>query len=193
MNEQHARRAGVEDTIPGEAGVWAFVLGDMSVFSVLFCVYLYYRDQQAVMYRDAQATLNPVLGLFDTVVLLSSSWCVALAVHALRQGSAARARRLLLCGLFCGAAFIGSKLLEYADKLSAGITPTTNEFFSFYYVLTGLHFAHTVIGMLVLIFMIVSCRRRDAKALPAIESGATYWHMVDVLWIVIFSLLYLLR
>lgn len=181
------------DKIPGDVGIWVFVLGDMSVFSVLFCLYLYYRGQQPLLYAAAQASLSTGFGLVDTVTLLTSSWCVAQAVHALHRQFTARARRFLLFGIGCGALFVCCKLLEYALKLNAGITPATSEFYSFYYVLTGLHFVHTVIGMIVLAFMARASRTPGQSTLIAIDSGATYWHMVDVLWIMIFTLLYLLR
>lgn len=87
------------------------------------------------------------------------------------------------------------KLLEWGDKLSAGITPATNDFFMFFFTLTGLHFLHLLIGMVVLGFLVRASRRPlpTPRQLAYVEGGACFWHMVDLLWIVLFPLLYLVR
>lgn len=183
------------DHVPGEVGIWVFVLGDMTVFGLLFAAYIVYRAQSFELYVHSQATLDRTYGLINTLLLLTSSCFVALGVGRARQAQNRSAARLFALALCCGVGFSLVKCLEYSAKLNAGITLNSNEFYAFYYMLTGLHFLHVIIGMLVLAFLIGRTRRGfSAEAdLSVLESGATYWHMVDLLWIVIFPLLYLMH
>lgn len=180
--------------IPGEPGIWVLVLGDMAVFGLMFACFTWYRAQDLALYQQSQATLDQTLGMVNTLLLLTSSWFVALALAAVRGARRAQASRLLLLAIACGAGFIGFKFVEYGAKIDAGITLTTNEFYTFYFVLTGLHMLHVLVGMVVLALL---WKRTRAPAAADdrlwMEGGATFWHMVDLLWIVIFPLLYLLR
>ncbi|WP_420467520.1 cytochrome c oxidase subunit 3 [Panacagrimonas sp.] len=181
--------------IPGEAGIWVLVLGDMTVFGLMFACFTWYRAQSLELYLQSQATLDQTLGMANTLLLLTSSWFVALAMAAIRAARRVQAARLLALAFACGAGFIGLKVIEYGAKIGAGITLTTNEFYTFYFVLTGLHMLHVLVGMGVLALL---WRRARAAAATAdeglwMEGGATFWHMVDLLWIVIFPLLYLLQ
>lgn len=199
--EQNANRNGVRavsrpaDRIPGEEGIWVFILGDMTIFGILFAAYLWYRGQQPELYAGAQQALNQNYGVINTLLLLTSSLFVVIGVQSLRRRSSAVAPWLFAGALLCGLGFIVAKYFEYSEKVSAGITPGTNEFFMYYYVLTGLHLFHLVIGMCVLVYLILKARRPELtkKQFGYVEGSACYWHMVDLLWIVLFPLLYLVK
>lgn len=184
-----------ERHLPGEAGVWVFILGDMMVFALFFCVYLFYRGENVAVFLDGQARLNQTFGMLNTLLLLASSLFVVTAVDAVRAGKTRRAPLLFGGAFACGLGFGVVKFFEYGEKIRAGIGLTSSDFFMYYFVLTGVHFLHVLIGMGVLIFL----WRRSGKpaSSPAeislFESGASYWHMVDVLWIVLFPLLYLIK
>jgi len=184
-----------EGRIPGEPGVWVFVFGDLMMFSLLFGVFLYYRGQDVELFARSQVHLNQVLGVVNTFLLLSSSWFVALAVEAARRNLGRVTPVLLLLALACGAGFGVVKFLEYSDKVRAGITLTTNDFYMYYFVLTGIHFMHVLLGMGVLAALARYTwdGRYDARTIRNLESGASFWHLVDLLWIVLFALLYLIK
>jgi nitric oxide reductase NorE protein len=175
-------------------GIWAFIAADCAGFAIFFIVFMSERMKEPSLYDDSARQLDIRLGVINTLILISSSWLVALAITAFEQGKDKRAGRFLLSGLAVGSLFALFKIAEYHAKVSAGITPTTNGFYSFYFILTGVHFLHYLIGLGVLIAMLVSLRK--AKNRPDgtswLESGALYWHMVDLLWLFLFPMLYLL-
>ena len=129
------------------------------------------------------------------VLLLTSSWFVVSGVEAFRRRAAQRARFLFGIALLLGFGFVAVKVLEYGDKVRDGITAGTNEFFMFYFVLTGIHLLHLVIGLLVLVWIRARSRTPGIRErdVVLVECGAVYWHMVDLLWVALFALLYLLR
>jgi nitric oxide reductase NorE protein len=181
--------------LPGEAGIWVFVLGDVIVFSLLFGCYIFYRAADVEGFRKSQDGLDVTIGAVNTLLLLTSSLFVALGVQAARENAARNAALLLAGGLTCGCGFALLKLIEYGHKIAAGISLVTSDFYSYYFILTGIHFLHVLAGLCVLVFLIGKVRsgRTRDKDIVTIESGATYWHMVDLLWLVLFPLLYLMR
>ena len=183
----------VRNHIPGESSMWFFVIGDLLIFGVYFIAYMYYRGQEQDLFLQSQAQLNLDIGAINTVVLLTSSLFVALGTSAARAGKTADGLRLIAIALVCGAAFPVLKLFEYVPEIVAGVTPGTNVFFMFYFVMTGLHLCHVILGLVILSFVIRSLRRSATPNIPFMETAATYWHMVDVLWLVLFALFYLMR
>lgn len=197
MSDTTVRRANQPRTntkrhVPGEVGVWVFILGDMVIFAILFMTYLQARGQQTQLFDNAQPELNQNYGAVNTVLLLVSSLFVVLAVSAVRAGNPL-ASKLILGALACGLAFSVLKAVEYVDKTSHGITPATNDFFMYYFVLTGLHWFHLILGLGVLSRLYILARKSERTKGQElfIEGGACFWHMVDLLWIVLFPLLYL--
>lgn len=178
----------------GSEGLWIFVFIDMVIFTLIFFVFMSERLGSLALFEAGQAHLNAWFGLVNALVLLTSSWLVVEAVHAARAEAVPRVRRCLAGALVCGMLFVVSKVLEYRAKLLLGITPATDPFFSFYFFITFVHFLHVVAGML----FINAYRRRAARGaggkhfVTALENVGLFWHYVDVLWIFIFPLLYLI-
>jgi nitric oxide reductase NorE protein len=191
-NKQSARAA---RHLPGEEGVWIFIFGDMMVFSLFFGVFMYYRSLDIAAFTLSQATLNQNYGAINTVLLLTSSWFVVLGLHAVKKNMGQLASRLFTAALLCGLGFAAIKFVEYGEKISAGYTLTSSDFFMYYYILTGIHFLHLIIGMGVLLFLRSKAKNPQLSAadIRNFESGTAYWHMVDLLWIVLFPLLYLVK
>jgi len=182
--------------VPGEPGAWIFILGDMCVFAVFFTVYLLQRGQDPDLFARSQEELNRNFGAVNTIFLLASSLLVVLAVRAVRLNAHRHlAPYLFLGAIGCGACFIVVKAFEYHEKIAAGITPATNDFFMYYFVLTGLHLFHLVFGMAVLtvLWRFSLQGALSHHKLAFVEGGACFWHMVDLLWIVLFPLLFLVR
>ena len=182
--------------VPGEPGLWVLLFGDMLVFTVFFGVYLTKRGQHRELFAQSQDALNRNLGAINTLVLLTSSLLVVFAVHAQRSDRLRPlASRLMLGAFGVGSLFVVIKAIEYHEKVSAGITPGTDEFFMYYFVLTGLHLAHVVIGLIVLLALSRLARNPEPSKshFAFVEGGGCFWHMVDLLWIIIFPLLFLVR
>jgi len=181
--------------VPGEPGVWILLLGEMSFFAMLFASFLYYRGFDPGGFADAQKALNQWVGLINTLLLLTSSLFVAYAVRAARAARTDLAPRMFGLGIACAIGFILCKGFEYHELFDRGIAISDHTFYSFYFGLTVLHLGHVVIGTILLTLMTIATRRPFAKSihLAMTESGACFWHMVDLLWIVIFALLYLVE
>jgi len=195
MSDPNEARTASAQHLPGEAGVWMFIVGDLVIFTLLFAVFLYYRADNVPLFTESQRTLNQTYGAVNTLLLLSSSWFVALAVQGARIGERLNALRLIALAFGCGVGFIGIKYFEYSEKFRAGYNIVTNDFFMYYFLTTGIHLVHVVIGMAVLAFLWHTTRggEIDAGELSTLESGASFWHLVDILWIALFALLYMLR
>lgn len=176
--------------VPGEAGIWVLISGDIVIFSMLFIAFAHYRGQSMEVFQHSQAFLNQTFGLLNTILMLTSSWFVATGVNAARNGAKLVSQRLFLAALVCGLGFLVLKGFEYGEKVRAGLVITTDDFFMFYYVLSGVHALHVLIGTGVLIFMLRHARSETVNV-TNLESGAMFWHLVDLLWIVLFALLYL--
>jgi nitric oxide reductase NorE protein len=182
--------------VPGELGLWILIFGDMCVFAVLFCVFLNARRANPGAFVHDQAALNANFGAVNTILLLVSSLCVVIAVRAIRSGvHQALATRFIAAAWLCGVGFLVIKVIEYAEKISHGITPQTSDFFMYYFVLTGLHAFHLLVGLAVLIVLFMLARKPDMSKtrFAFFEGGACFWHMVDLLWIVLFPLIFLVR
>jgi nitric oxide reductase NorE protein len=181
--------------LPGVEGIWVFVIADMTVFGVLFALFLAGRHQHVALFEASRHGLDPTFGGVNTLILLTSSWFVVLALDAVRKRRF-RAAPWLLGGAFvCGLAFMVSKGIEYTGKIHEGISLTTNDFYMYYFTMTGIHLAHVVAGTVVLLVLwCKACANTfDPERPIVLECGAIYWHMVDLLWIMLFPLLYLLR
>lgn len=181
--------------IPGEVGVWILLFGEMSFFSLLFASFLYYRGFDPAGFAESQTELSQRVGLANTLILLTSSLFVAKGVHAIREARTDIAPRFFLFGIAMALSFILLKGFEYYELFDRGIAVNSHAFFSFYFGLTVLHLGHVVIGTILLGLIANASRRPLSKPvhLAMIESGACFWHMVDLLWIIIFALLYLVE
>ena len=178
---------------PGDGHMWVMVLGDLIIFGAYFIIFMIYRAMEPQEFLRSQEHLNINIGVLNTLVLLASSWFIARSVQAARAGDHARALRLTYLGGLCGVAFILIKAYEWSTKIAAGYTISSNDYFMFYYMLTGVHLFHVSLGLLILGVMVRELRNPRRRRMFMVESGATYWHMVDLLWIVIFALLYVMR
>ena len=180
--------------IPGEAGIWIFIFGDMAVFAVCFLVLALTYAHDPAAYIAAQGSLHLAAGAVNTVVLVTSSLSIALALRAARGGRARTATRLVSATMSGGVLFVAVKVVEYADLLAAGHTARSAPFFLYFFCFTGLHLFHVLVGLAVLtgVRRIVRRPALGAHEVSLVESGAGYWHMVDLLWLVLFALLYAL-
>ena len=180
--------------VPGEPGIWVIIFGDLLVFSLFFGTFAYYRMGEPELFRQSQAHLNQAFGLLNTILLLTSSWAVAKGIGLVRAGQGERARSLVGLAMLLGAGFAVVKVFEYREKLAAGIGPTTNDFFMLYFTYTGVHLLHVLAGLGALAFLRSrTTRPPDPGTIAAMEGCGIFWHLVDILWVVLFAILYLHR
>jgi nitric oxide reductase NorE protein len=184
-----------ERRIPGEEGIWVFVLGDMTVFALFFATFMYSRGKNPQSFAAGHADLHVALGTVNTVLLLSSSLLVAIGVQRVLVGAHRGATRLFAGAMACGAGFVAVKAIEWTQLFRAGKGVGSGEFFSYYFVFTGIHLMHVLIGVALLARLTVLTRRtalQDSQR-RLCETGGIFWHMVDLLWVVLFALFYLVR
>jgi nitric oxide reductase NorE protein len=166
--------------------MWFFIIGDLLIFGVYFISYMFYRGQDHQLFLEGQQHLNQWIGVVNTIVLLSSSLFVALATEAARSGNRASALRLLTFSYALGLLFPLLKMIEWVPKINAGFTPGESLFFMFYYLMTGLHLIHVILGLIILGFVFREIKTATRPNIGFVETGAVYWHMVDVLWLLLF-------
>jgi nitric oxide reductase NorE protein len=167
----------------------------MLAFAVFFATYAFARAKNVEMFNLYQQTLDRNLGALNTLLLITGSWFVVLAVQAAHRDDKPAISRNILLGWLCGAGFLAVKVIEYAEKFGAGISLSTNTFYMFYISLTFFHFMHVILGMVILTVLWFQSRNGlyGSHGANGLESGAAYWHMVDLLWIILFPLVYVMR
>lgn len=184
-----------EESLPGDLAIWVFILAEMLAFGCLFIAYAFSRIGNVELFNESQLTLNRTAGAINTIVLITSSYFVMRAVTAIKHGLSKSCTHWLGGALLFGGIFIVIKLMEYVEKFSEGVTLSTNLFYMFYISLTFFHFMHVLMGMIILSFVIAKARRGGYSREDhiGVETGASFWHMVDLLWIILFPLIYIIR
>lgn len=179
--------------LPGQPDMWIFILIEMVIFSAYFVAYMLYRQGSPDLFLESQTVLDTNFGIANTVILLTSSLTIAGCAQSARSGNLNAARRLLLATVALGVIFIAMKMTEWSVKLDEGYAIDTNVFFAFYYFLTAIHVFHVLIGFVILTYVYLRLSASDNRASWYAETGASYWHLVDFLWVMIFALIYVMR
>ena len=186
-SETLSGRWGPLSDLPGHPMMWVLIISEILVFGGGLIAVAATRLSQPQMFIHAQDSLNRVAGTINTAVLLTSGLAAALAVNSRSRGQIAETRRWLLSAGLLGAVFLVVKAVEYWAKYQAGIGIDTNGFFTLYYLITGFHALHVVAGMAILGIV------ARHPSMEAIETGTSFWHMVDLIWVLLFPVLYLMR
>ena len=179
--------------VPGQPDMWVFVLFESLLFTGYFSVYLFERTQNLELFLQSQADLDLRFGVFNTVALLLSSWAIARCVQASREGAYRSALINASLTITFGVVFLTSKIIEWVLEVRMGNSFTSDVFFQHYYFLTSIHCIHVLIGFVVLGVVVYQLRSPARRSQQLVETGATYWHTVDFLWVLIFALLYVVR
>ncbi len=170
-------------------------MAELLVFAVFFSVYAFTRAGHVEMFNSAQLTLDRNLALINTLTLITSSYFVVRAVAAMRESQSRHTFWWLIAAIGCGFLFLAVKSYEYAEHYSHGTNLRTNLFFMFYFSLTFFHFMHVILGMVILAANAVKTRAGayTAEDHTGLDTGASYWHMVDMVWLILFPLIYVMR
>lgn len=185
----------MKQDLPGDFAIWIFIYAELLVFGVFFLAYAFTRAGHVELFNHYQQYLDRESGAINTIVLITSSFFVVRAVNAIKRGASRFCARWLGLAILSGGVFVGLKLLEFAAKYADGITLSTNTFYMFYLSLTFFHFMHVLMGMVILLVVAVKAARGAYSVgnHVGVETGASYWHMVDLVWIVLFPLVYVMR
>ena len=180
---------------PGDLALWIFILAELLVFGVFFAAYAFTRAQHVQLFNTYQATLDRNSALANTLVLITASYFVVRAIGAIRSGRVRVASGWLWAAVAMAALFLLIKGAEYAHHISLGINLSTNTFYMFYLSLTFFHFMHVILGLVILAAVAVKAQRGGYSAAEhtGVETGASYWHMVDLVWLILFPLVYVMR
>ncbi|MBL3528326.1 MAG: cytochrome c oxidase subunit 3 family protein [gamma proteobacterium endosymbiont of Lamellibrachia anaximandri] len=180
---------------PGDLVIWIFILAELLVFAAFFSAYAFTRMNNVELFNEFQQNLDRQAALINTFALITSSYFVVRAVSAIREGNSQHCVRWLLAALVMGVVFLVVKGGEYSHHLGEGINLSTNTFYMFYISLTFFHFMHVIMGMVILAAVAIKAQKGGYSAAEhtGVEAGASYWHMVDLLWLILFPLVYVMR
>ena len=179
--------------LPGDLAMWFFILAELAVFGILILAFAVAQALQAQTFHAGRQALDASMGLALTLSLLTAGLCAALAVVRVRAGRRGGVA-LLLAALACASGYVVLKLGEYHHLARQGLGLEHDTFFTLYWILTGFHFLHVLLGMLMLGWMAWRCRAGvyGPGHCTGMESGVLYWHMVDLVWVLLFPVVYLL-
>ena len=198
---EHSHR----DDTGSRMGLWLFLFSELILFGGMFIIYAVYRFKHPDEFRLAAAELDPFIGTVNTIILLTSSLTVAMSITAIQKGKKYFSMALVGTTLILALAFLVNKYFEWAHKISIGIYPQSPDlvnkppgeilYFGLYYVMTGLHALHVLIGMAVLAVMgtFIAQGKINQHSFVRLEAGGLYWHLVDIIWIFLFPLFYLIQ
>ncbi|NVO20990.1 MAG: cytochrome c oxidase subunit 3 family protein [Bacteroidetes bacterium] len=193
------------DPVGAKLGMWLFIFTEMLLFGALFIVYSVYRYRHPVEFHLANQELNVTIGFINTVILLISSATVAMSITAMQKGNKKLTMIFLLITLLLAVVFLINKYFEWGAKIHHGIYPGSEFllslshgdilFFGLYFFMTGLHAIHIIVGMVILIWVFVRVKqgRVNINRYALLENGGLYWHLVDLIWIFLFPLFYLIH
>ncbi|MGB5793369.1 cytochrome c oxidase subunit 3 [Poseidonibacter sp.] len=183
----------------GDFSIWIIIYIELITFGLFFIGFAFSRKGQVEVFNASQLLLDQRFGFINTILLITSSYCVVKAVTIIKtintEESFQKASVYLLGAIGLGGVFLIIKIIEFSDKYSQGINLSTNSFFMFYFILTIFHFMHVILVMIILynLYLNTKVGLYTKKEHRGLETGASYWHMVDLLWIVLFPLIYIIR
>ncbi|MFO1519109.1 MAG: cytochrome c oxidase subunit 3 family protein [bacterium] len=189
-----------------KTGLWLFLVTEILLFGGLFVAYIIFRGLYPATFHECSSHLNRVMGGINTVVLICSSFSMAMAVQKVQQNKKGVAVGLLLFTLLCAVTFMVIKYFEYTHKIHEGMlpgahfsyetikAPKADLFFSLYFMMTGLHGVHVLVGMGLIAWVMVRTSKGafSNEYYTPVELTGLYWHLVDLIWIYLFPLLYLI-
>jgi nitric oxide reductase NorE protein len=185
--EQEEGGWGILEGLPGHPMIWVLILSEFAAFGLFLGAFAVAHALNSAVFAAGQAVLDSRLAGLNTIVLVTSGWAAARGTAAARAGEPRSSRLWLLAAMGLGAGFVAIKLTEYAKEVAGGVGMETSPFFTLYFLLTGFHLLHVCLGIIILAAV---CRRAQATS---VETGTAFWHMVDLVWVVMFPIVYLVR
>lgn len=178
---------------PGGPLIWFVIFMELVTFIAGIFFFFSYKQDNQQLFLEMQSKLNLNYAVINTLFLVTSGYFVALALNSLKNNLRSISRKQLFVGIILGAGFLVLKSIEYSEKLSQGYDTSYNHFFTFYWFLTFFHFAHVLFATFILLFIFFKISRHEDDEISTFEVGASLWHMCDLIWILLFPTLFLIR
>ena len=180
---------------PGDLAIWVFIIAELLVFALFFAAYAFARVSNVELFNEYQLTLDRNTAVLNTLALITGSYFVVRGVADIRDGDSRGLVRWLLAALLMGAIFLVLKSGEFAHHYQHGVNMRTNLFYMFYFSMTFFHFLHVIMAMVIIGAVAVKAQRGGYTEMEhtGVETGASYWHMVDLVWLILFPLVYVMR
>lgn len=173
--------------------MWILITLELITFGIALIALVAQSKENPQIYHASRLMLNTTFGAINTVFLLVSGFFMATSVHSFKQQKFDKTLFYLRLTMLGGFLFLGLKSIEYYEKLNMGLVLDYNTFFSFYWLLTGFHVIHVLVGLVILSFFYFSLKQQKKEALlEDIEAGAAFWHMCDLIWLLLFPVIYLI-
>jgi len=178
---------------PGGVLIWIIIFLELITFGIALITMVFYAKQDPDLFHESRLQLNVAFGAVNTVFLLTSGFFMANSVHELKQKNNSKAQLYLLVTILFGVFFLILKSLEYASKIDEDLVMGFNTFFTFYWMLTLFHVVHVIVGLVILTSVYFGIKKEHMKTnMEDVEASAAFWHMCDLIWLLIFPVIYLI-
>jgi len=178
---------------PGGILMWIIIFLELFTFGMALVAFVYYGNQEPEVFHQSRLQLNTTFGAINTIFLLTSGLFMAAAVHEFKENNVQKSSFYFKLAMLGGLLFIVLKSIEYYHKIEAGISLETNMFFTFYWLLTAFHLIHVLVGLVILAWTNKGMTKKNSKTtLEDVEACAAFWHMCDLIWLLLFPVLYLI-
>ncbi|MGB1307818.1 MAG: cytochrome c oxidase subunit 3 [Oceanihabitans sp.] len=178
---------------PGGILLWIIIFLELFTFGAVLIAMVYSGNQELEIFQNSSLQLNKTFGMVNTIFLLTSGFLMAKSVSELKKGDKLKFKKLLLLTMLFGLFFLGLKSFEYYEKISEGYGIGYNTFFTYYWMLTLFHVIHVLVGLVILISVYFGIsKEKSTTSIEDVEASAAFWHMCDLIWILLFPVIYLL-
>jgi nitric oxide reductase NorE protein len=177
---------------PGGILLWIIITLELLTFGMALVSLVYFSKADSQLFHSSRLLLNTNLGIFNTIVLLTSGFFMAVAANYFKKNDLVKVKLYLNLVLLSGVLFCVIKGFEFYNKVSEGLTLDANVFFTFYWLLTGFHYIHVVVGLVIILFLLKGVNKNTTISHEDFEAGAAFWHMCDLIWLIVFPVIYLI-
>jgi nitric oxide reductase NorE protein len=178
---------------PGGILMWIIIFLELLTFGMALVAFVYYGNQEPEVFHQSRLQLNTAFGVINTIFLLTSGLFMAAAVHEFKENNVRKSSLYFKFAMLGGMVFMVVKSIEYYHKIEAGITLETNMFFNFYWMLTAFHLIHVLMGLVILVWTNKGMTQKNSDTtIEDVEACAAFWHMCDLIWLLLFPVLYLI-
>jgi len=178
---------------PGGILLWIIIFLELITFGVALIAMVFSAKEDPILFHESRLHLNVTFGTINTVLLLTSGFFMAASVHELKGQRKEKAKKYLLATMLFGVLFLVLKSIEYNAKLDAGLIMGSNTFFTYYWMLTLFHVIHVIVGLVILTSVYFGLKKKNSTTkIEDVEASAAFWHMCDLIWLLLFPVIYLL-
>ncbi len=178
---------------PGGILMWIIIFLELITFGMALIAMVVYSKEEPEVFHNSRLLLNTTFGTINTLFLITSGFCMALSVNYLKEGNVKKSSLYLTLTMLGGLLFLILKTIEYNAKLEAGLSVNFNTFFTFYWMLTLFHVIHVLVGLVILLFIHRDLKKKKEQTnLEDFEASAAFWHMCDLIWLLLFPIIYLI-